>query len=151
MALPSTSNAQNARGDAVKIRVRVGKSPIEGQGLFAAQPIKKGTRIMQYSGEKIAKDESAQRLVQGNNYIFELNERYDIDGSPGWNTARYINHSCDPNCDVEITTRTIWIVALRNIKAGEELSYNYGFEAKKYRCNCGANNCCGYILDAKYW
>ena len=135
----------------MKIHVRVGPSPIQGQGLFAVQPIKKGTRIIQYVGEKISKEESKKRLVQGNNYIFELNDRWDIDGSPLRNTARYINHSCDPNCDIAITTRTIWVVALRDIKEGEELGYNYGFDAKKYRCNCGARNCCGYILDEKYW
>ena len=135
----------------MKIQVRVGPSQIAGQGLFAAQDMKKGTRIIQYIGAKIPKEESAKRLVQGNNYIFEFNEQYDIDGSPLRNTARYINHSCDPNCEIEITTRTIWIIASRNIREGEEISYNYGFDAKKYRCNCGAKNCCGYILDSQYW
>src|SRR5712664_3273316 len=78
----------------VKIRVRVGPSRIAGQGLFAEQDIKKGTRILPYIGEKIAKDESTRRLAYGNNYIFELNDRYDIDGKTLANTARYINHSC---------------------------------------------------------
>jgi len=70
------------------------------------------------------------------------------------NKARYINHSCDPNCDVERTHDTLWIVALRDIKEGEELSYNYGYTLKHYKdnpCNCGAKNCCGYILDQQYW
>ena len=135
----------------MKIRVWVGQSRISGQGLFASQNIKKGTKIIEYTGEKITKPESNKRLARGNNYIFELNDRWDIDGSPLDNIARYINHSCDPNCEVEKTTRSIWIVALRNIKVGEELSYNYGFEAKKYRCTCGASNCCGYILGEEYW
>jgi len=134
----------------VKIRVRVSKSRIAGQGLFAAQDIKKGTDIMQYTGEKIPKAESKRRLAEGNAYIVELNDRWDIDGSTLDNLARYINHSCDPNCFVEKTTRTLWIVALRPIKAGEELSYNYGYDAKKYPCTCGAPNCCGYILDQEY-
>ena len=135
----------------MKIRVWVGTSHIAGKGLFAAQDIKKGTRIIQYLGAKIAKEESTRRLAQGNAYIFAFNERYDIDGKTLKNTARYINHSCDPNCRVESTTRTLWIVALRDIAEGEELSYNYGYDAKKYVCTCGAKHCCGYILDPQYW
>jgi len=135
----------------VTFPLRIGTSRIAGQGLFAAQDIKKGTDIIQYIGEKISKEESKRRLAQGNAYIFELNDRWDIDGSPLYNIARYINHSCNPNCEVQRTTRTLWIVARRHIKAGKELSYNYGYESKKYRCTCGAKNCCGYILDEEYW
>jgi uncharacterized protein len=136
---------------AVKICVWVGPSRIAGKGLFAAQNIKKGTRIIQYIGQKISKEETAERLYQGNQYIFTFNDRYDIDGKTLKNKARYINHSCDPNCEVLLTQRTIWIVAKRDIQAGEELSYNYGFTAKQYRCQCGALNCCGYILGEEYW
>jgi uncharacterized protein len=73
-----------------------------------------------------------------------LTSRYDIDGKTLKNTARYINHSCDPNCEAVVTKRTIWIVALRDIQAGEELSYNYGLTAKQYRCRCGSKNCWGF-------
>ncbi len=135
----------------MKIHVWVGQSHIEGQGLFAAQDIKKGTRIIQYIGEKIDKEESLRRLAAGNAYIFAFNDRYDIDGKTLKNKARYINHSCDPNCEAEITKRTIWIVALRDSKEGEEFSYNYGYDAKKYVCTCGAKHCQGYILDTQYW
>src|SRR5215475_948188 len=134
----------------VKIRVWVGTSRIAGKGLFAAQPIKKDTRIIQYIGQRISKEETAERLYQGNQYIFEFNDRYDIDGKTLKNKARYINHSCDPNCDILITQRTIWIVAKRDIQEDEELSYNYGFTAKQYRCTYGAKNCCGYILEPQY-
>src|SRR5213080_3742184 len=137
--------------DPMKMQVRVGPSRIAGQGLFAAQDIRKGIRIIQYIGARITKEESAERLAQGNTYIFAFNERYDIDGKTLKNKARYINHSCEPNCDILLTQRTIWIVAKRDIKEGEELSYNYGFTAKRYRCQCGANNCCGYILGEEYW
>ena len=113
--------------------------------------ITKGTRIIQYIGRRISKEETAERLYQGNQYIFAFNDRYNIDGKTLKNKARYINHSCDPNCEVLITQRTIWIVAKRDIQAGEELSYNYGFTAKQYRCTCGAHNCCGYILGEEYW
>jgi len=72
------------------------------------------------------------------------------------NTARYINHSCDPNCALQTTSRTIWVVALRDIQAGEELThqYNYEYDPDRYTefpCFCGAKNCIGYIVDARYW
>jgi SET domain-containing protein len=135
----------------VKVRVWIGKSRIDGQGIFAAQPIKKGTRILQYIGPKISKAAAADRLAQGNVYLFEFNDRYTIDGKSRKNKARYINHSCDPNCEAIVTKRTIWIVALRDIQVDEELSYNYGLTAKQYRCCCGSKNCCGYILGEEYW
>ena len=135
----------------MRIRFWVGTSRIAGKGLFAGQAIKKGTRIMQYIGQRISKDETVERLAQGNQYIFTFNDRYDIDGKTLRNTAHYINHSCDPNCDILRTQRTIWIVAKRDIREGEELSYNYGFTTKQYRCQCGANNCCGYILGEESW
>jgi uncharacterized protein len=139
----------------VKVRVWVHKSRIAGLGLFAAQDIKHGTRILPYIGEKIAKDESTRRLAQGNVYIFTFNNRYDIDGKILRNTARYINHSCNPNCAVEQTTRTLWIVALRHISDGEELTCNYGYEYDPdtyhdFPCRCGATQCCGYILAQRY-
>jgi uncharacterized protein len=120
--------ARVVRTDAVKVRVWVHTSRIAGLGLFAAQDIRKGTRIIQYIGEKIPKDESTRRLAQGNAYIFTLNERYDIDGKGLRNTARYSNHSCAPNCEVEKTPRALWLVALRDISEGEELTYNYGYD-----------------------
>ena len=138
----------------VKIRVRVGISRIAGHGLFAAQAIKQGTKIMRYIGEKITTEESDRRLAAGNVYIFGLNERSALDGDTPKNTARYINHSCDPNCHTEQYGNTIWIVALRDIQAGEELTYNYEYELDDEPaepCHCGAPRCCGYILAPHYW
>jgi SET domain-containing protein len=103
----------------VKIRLWVGQSCIDGKGVFAAQAIRKGTRIIQYLGEKIPKEESTKRLAQGNAYIFSFNDHYDIDGKTLRNKARYINHSCEPNCEAIVTLRTVWIVALRDIQEGE--------------------------------
>src|SRR5262249_57085752 len=88
------TSASTRRHPLVKIRVRVGPSRIAGQGLFAAQEIKQGTKIIRYIGGKIPNEESDQRLAVGNVYIFGLDERYAIDGSTPKNTARYINHSC---------------------------------------------------------
>ena len=138
----------------MKVRVFVGKSRIAGQGLFTLQNIKKDTRVIQYVGERINKAQSAKRLAQGNAYIFTFSDQYDIDGQVLGNAARYINHSCAPNCEVDITRRNIWIVAIRDILAGEELSYNYGYGINRYGefpCHCKATNCMRYMLAEEYW
>jgi uncharacterized protein len=74
--------------------VWIGRSPIAGYGLFAGQDIRKGVEILQYMGEKISKEESITRVAAGNAYIFELTDKWDIEGQPLYNIARYINHSC---------------------------------------------------------
>jgi SET domain-containing protein len=87
-------------------------------------------------------------------YIFGLNERYAIDGKMRKNTARYINHSCEPNCHTEQFGHTIWIVAIKDIQVGEELTSHYGYDDEDYAnnpCHCGAQHCCGYILGPQYW
>ena len=146
---------------------KVKKSIIHGTGVFATQNIKKNTRIIEYIGEKVLKSEGDKRSEDrikkylnskktGSVYIFELNKKYDIDGSPLYNKARYINHSCNPNCEVEIIKSQIWISSIKNIKEGEELSYDYGYEFDKddYRdhiCKCGSKNCIGYIISSDEW
>tara|TARA_Y100001935_G_C17186912_1_gene448038 strand:+ start:25 stop:522 length:498 start_codon:yes stop_codon:yes gene_type:complete len=146
---------------------KVKKSKIHGTGVIATRPISKNKQIIQYIGEKISKKEgdrrSERRLKQflhseetGSVYIFELNKKYDIDGSPLYNKARYINHSCDPNCEVDIVNNEIWISSIKKIKKGEELSYDYGFEFDKddfkdHTCKCGSKNCIGYIISSDDW
>ena len=96
----------------------VRKSKVHGSGVFATQPIKKNSKIIEYVGEKISKSEGDKRSEKrikkylnsnktGSVYIFELNKKYDIDGSPYYNKARYINHSCSPNCEVDIINNEI--------------------------------------------
>jgi SET domain-containing protein len=136
------------------MRLRVGTSCIAGQGLFAEQDMRQGTKIIRYIGQKITQEESDRRLTAGNVYIFGLDERYAIDGSTRKNMARFINHSCEPNCHTEQFGKTIWVVAIRDIEAGEELTYNYGYEINDEPaepCHCGAHRCCGYILGPQYW
>jgi SET domain-containing protein len=135
------------------IRLRVGPSRIHGQGVFAAQEITQGTRILEYLGEKITPQEATRRIAQGNTFIFFFDARYDIDGNTPKNTARYVNHSCAPNCASDMLEGRLWILALRDIHAGEELTYEYGYELDGYEqrpCRCGAKNCCGYIIDHAY-
>jgi SET domain-containing protein len=142
------------------------RSSVHGYGIFAKKDIPKGVKVIEYIGEKITKTEADRRgprLVQyakshkeqGAVYIFELNKRYDIDGHVSYNTAKYINHSCDPNCEVEIIRGHIWIISLRDIKKGEELFYNYGYddlkEYEEHPCSCGTYRCVGYIISEDHW
>jgi len=103
-------------------QLRIGRS-LAGLGLFARKPIKKGRYIARYSGRKLANDKADEL---NNKYLFELNNRWTIDGSSRRNLARYINHSCRPNAEVYFVRHVIKIRALRNIKAEEEITYNYG-------------------------
>lgn len=117
--------------------VRVGKS-FAGHGLFATAPIKKGEYI-EYIGKLLTDEEADKR---GGKYLFELNSRWTIDGTPRSNLARYINHSCKPNCESTTASKRVFIVATKNIAPCTELSYDYGEEyAKDYLnpCRCPAH------------
>ncbi|PIN74769.1 SET domain-containing protein-lysine N-methyltransferase [Candidatus Woesearchaeota archaeon CG10_big_fil_rev_8_21_14_0_10_37_12] len=144
----------------------VKKSKIDNKGMFATKDIPKGTLIIEYAGTRLTKAQSEKRadeiIDEAKNkfgkadsvYIFELNKRYDVDGSPLWNTARYINHSCDPNCESDIIKGKIWVKSIRDIKKGEELSYDYGYDIDEYEdhpCKCGASKCVGYIVSQDDW
>ena len=143
----------------------VKKSDIHNKGVFAKKFIPEGTRIIEYVGERITKKESDRRAVLplsrakkndkfGAVYLFQLNKRHDIDGYVPYNTARFINHSCFPNCETDIIRGHIWIIALRDINKSEEISYNYGYDMEDFTahpCKCGSDNCIGYILHEEYW
>ena len=142
---------------------RRGGSRIHRHGLFAARPIPKGTQVIEYVGHRLTKaqgwtravswQEKAQGSSKGAVYVFELNKRYDIDGNVPWNTARHINHSCEPNCEPEILRGHIWIVALRDIAEGEELTYDYGYDFDlwdEHPCRCGSPSCLGYIVGKQH-
>jgi SET domain-containing protein len=129
-------------------------SPIHCMGCFAIANITKGTRVIEYVGQKISKAESLLRCEENNEYIFELDDKFDLDGNVGWNPAKFINHSCSPNCEAELAEGGIWIVALRDIKIGEEISFNYGYDLENYKehlCRCGAANCLGYIVAEEFF
>tara|TARA_B100000989_G_C19523430_1_gene465514 strand:+ start:916 stop:1425 length:510 start_codon:yes stop_codon:yes gene_type:complete len=144
-----------------------GKSQVHANGLFAKVDIPKGTKIIEYIGQKIKKsvgDKRSEKRIEkylnsnktGSVYIFELNNRYDIDGSFKYNKARYINHSCNPNCEVKIIKGHIWIVSIKNILKNKELNYDYGYEFDKddykdHKCKCGEKKCIGYIISSDDW
>src|SRR6516165_5733759 len=104
---------------------RVGRSGT-GLGLFATKRIKRGAYIAAYRGRRITTKESDQREARGARYMFALNKRWVIDGSPRWNVARYMNHSCRPNAKPVGRRCGIVIVALRQIEPDEEITFNYG-------------------------
>ena len=132
---------------------KVKKSNIDKRGLCATKNIKPGIKIIEYVGKLITKKEAQQNSKFDNTkdiYLFNVNEKYDLDGDFKWNTARLINHSCNPNCEVEGEGLKLWIISLREIKKGEELTYDYGFgydeNYKQFPCKCGSINCVGYIV-----
>lgn len=104
--------------------LRVGRSRT-GLGLFALEPIRKGACVIEYTGRRVSKTEE---LTSRSKYLFEINKKKTIDGASRKNKARYINHSCRPNCEIEIRNGRVFIMALRKIKASEELTYDYGEE-----------------------
>jgi SET domain-containing protein len=141
----------------------VRQSKIQGRGVFARVAIPKGTRIIEYTGEHVSHGEADRRyddvaMRRHHTFLFTLTTRTVIDGAVGGSDARYINHSCDPNCEAVIEKRQIWIEATRDIAKGEELAYDYGYERDgteteedeiRYACRCGTDKCRGTILAPK--
>ncbi len=112
-----------------------------GLGLYAAEDIKKGTFIIEYKGPML---NEAQVQAKGGKYLFEISRNFTIDGSSRKNTARYINHSCKPNAEVDIKKKRVLVSAIKNISKGEEIGYDYGKEyydefIKPYGCKCHAD------------
>ena len=129
-------------------------SGIHGLGGFAWIDLRKGQRIIEYIGPKISKAKALAERDRGNAYLFSLDEDYYIDGSVLWNPARFLNHSCAPNCESDIMRGRIWLYAKRRINAGEELTYNYGHSLGGYEerpCNCGASACVGFMVAEKHF
>jgi SET domain-containing protein len=140
----------------------VRRSHIHGRGVFAARRIRKGTRIVEYEGERISNREADRRyddtkMKRHHTFLFTLDKKTVVDGaiSAGGGDASYINHSCDPNCEAIISNKRIYIHAKRTIEPGEELAYDYQYERtgendneleKFYICQCGAPNCRGSIM-----
>lgn len=153
---PTSSPSSAERTPPFELR----ESPIQGRGAFATRRIRKGTRIIEYTGEHITQEQADERyddegMGRHHTFLFTLDEDTVIDAAVDGNEARFINHSCDPNCQALIEDKKIFIYALKDIQLGEELVYDYAYERaegmdeeseKIYVCRCGAKNCRGTIL-----
>jgi SET domain-containing protein len=138
-------------------------SRIQGLGAFATEPIRSGTRVIEYAGERLTPEEADERYPDNagerhHTYLFAIDDDIVIDAEVDGNEARFINHSCDPNCDAVIDDKRIWIEAIRDIAPGEELAYDYAYvleerhtpsAKRRFPCNCAAPNCRGTILAKK--
>lgn len=122
-------------------RIKRRRSKLHGLGVFAVEPINKNKRIIDYAGELITNKQSENRedryLRKGCIWVFRVNRYWSRDANVDGNVARFINHSCKPNCWVDVVDKTIWIRAARNIQPGEELTYDYNTEGDKtIPCRC---------------
>jgi SET domain-containing protein len=144
----------------------VRRSPRHGKGVFARHRIGAGTRVIEYTGELISEAEGERRyptLAGGveeaeHTYLLTLDDERVIDANVGGNAARFINHSCEPNCEPIPFGDRMWIVAIRTIRPGEELAYDYAIELdephtpaqkRRFPCACGARRCRGSLLRPK--
>jgi uncharacterized protein len=138
-------------------------SPIQGTGAFATRAIREGTRLIEYAGERLTPAEADARYPdtdgeRHHTFLFAIDDDVVVDAAVNGNEARFLNHSCDPNCDVVIDDGRLWIETIRDVAAGEELVYDYAFvleerhtpaAKRRYPCTCGAPNCRGTILAKK--
>jgi len=143
-------------------RIQVRPSGVHGQGVFALVDIPKGERIVEYTGEIISWKEAQRRHPHdpeqpNHTFYFHVDDKHVIDALYGGNESRWINHSCGPNCEADEEDGRIYIKALRKIKAGEELSYDYGLVIDEpltpalkadYPCWCGSAHCRGTLLSS---
>ncbi|HEY8310439.1 MAG TPA: SET domain-containing protein-lysine N-methyltransferase [Gemmatimonadaceae bacterium] len=159
VALPPTAKIANMHSRFFDVR----QSGIQGKGAFATSRIRKGQRVIEYTGERISNDEADNRydetsMRRHHTFLFTVTPRIVVDGAVNGNESIYINHSCDPNCEAVIDDKRIFIEAIRTIQPGEELVYDYQYERtgendedmeKFYKCLCGSPNCRGSIMKSK--
>ena len=134
-------------------KIKKSKIDDKGRGLYASKDIQEGTKIINYLGRIVTNNyvDKSDKYDNGKPiYLFTLNKRYTLDGDFSWNIAGLINHSCEPNSQYDGKGLKIWITAIKKIKKGEEITCDYGFgfdkDYKQFPCECGAKNCCGYIV-----
>ena len=136
-------------------RIEVRQSGVHGRGVYATQFISEGTRIIEYTGQRVAWEAAPDDDNDPHTFNFGLENGEVINAEIGGNDARWINHSCDPNCEAIEEDDRIFIYAMRDIEPGEELFYDYAMEIdepitekskKKFACRCGSSNCRGTML-----
>lgn len=168
--MSKTLKAEKSRKAKKPMKVEARLSPIHGNGIFATQDIAKGERVIRYQGalrthEEVDEEYGGQE-ENGHTFLFTLNDTYVIDANVSANIARWMNHSCDPNCEAVVEEDDkgrpekdkVYIEAIKDIAKGEELTYNYGIVLeerhtpklkKLWGCRCGADNCTGTMLQPK--
>src|SRR5581483_1020431 len=138
------------------VQIAVRDSSVHGRGVYAMELIPKGTRIIEYTGQRVSWENAPNDENDPHTFNFGLDNGEVINPEIGGNDARWINHSCDPNCEAVEEDDRIFIDAIRDIKTGEELFYDYALEIdepvteeskKKFACYCGSSNCRGTMLD----
>jgi SET domain-containing protein len=136
---------------------------MQGRGAFATKRIPAGVRLIEYAGERLTPEQADARYPDSpgerhHTFLFAIDDDIVIDAAVNGNEARWINHSCDPNCDAVIEDERIWIETIREIEPGEELAYDYAYvlperhtpaAKRRFPCNCGAVNCRGTLLAKK--
>ena len=146
--------AQTSISKASPFKLHVRNSGIHRLGVFAAQNIPPGRKVVEYAGERISRRETRRRFLEGSpgrsrnlNYLAGLDSYWAIDGAAGGNGAELINHSCEPNLVLRPIRKRLWLVSLRKVRAGEELRYDYHFakNGERVRCHCGSAKCRGTI------
>ena len=159
---PSSADA-GVRAKAGGRRIQVRRSGVHGKGVFALQPLSKGELIIEYKGEVISWKEALRRHPHdpsdpNHTFYFHIDDKHVIDANFGGNAARWINHSCAPNCEADEIDGRIFIKSLRAIKPGAELFYDYGLIIderytprlkKQFECRCGSKGCRGTMLASK--
>jgi SET domain-containing protein len=147
----------------VRQRLALRRSGIHGNGVFARGPIPAGTRLIEYTGERVTQEEGDRRYpwvesVPYHTLLFTIEDDLVVDGGVGGNVSRFINHSCDPNCTSLIEDRRIYIESIRDIQPGEEITFDYQMiiqgrhtaaEKRRFPCGCGAVGCRGTLLMKK--
>jgi SET domain-containing protein len=137
-------------------------SPMQGLGAFATHRIPSGTRLIEYAGERLTPAEAEARYPDDHDrhhtFLFAIDDAVVVDAAVNGNEARFINHSCAPNCDAVIDDGRIWIETIRAVQPGEELAYDYAYTLperhtpaakRRFPCHCGARTCRGTILAKK--
>jgi SET domain-containing protein len=140
----------------------VRESPIQGFGAFAIRHIPAGTRLIEYAGERLTPAQADERYPDDgerhHTFLFAIDDDIVVDAAVNGNEARFLNHSCDPNCDVIVEDKRLWIETIREVEPGEELVYDYAFilperhtpaAKRRYPCHCGSEKCRGTILAKK--
>jgi SET domain-containing protein len=158
MSTPGSARPTAAERDPELLRVR--RSAVHGRGVFARRRIRKGTRIIEYLGERVSHQEADRRYEHkaaddNHTFLFIVDRRTVVDAGVGGNEARFVNHSCDPNCESVTERGHIYIEAVRTIQPGEELNYDYRIARDPadppnideiFACRCGAPGCRGSML-----